>query len=339
MREQLEQRRAEAAKKKQDEERTKAEEDKKVRAAELEEKKRLRMELERKRREREEKIAMANREKAIKEEAEKAAVKAKVSRRSTLAQDVADQQAEEENKKRKLAQAALLKKSATAVAASSSSSTFSTAPVKGKDPLRTIKPVYPLPSVALTTIPGVSKLGPTAFRTAETSTAGGSTITLVQPKTGLGPPSRPSSQLPLQNQGYQPQGYQPKTSTAPLAVLQQSRVQLQSHLDEKALETQSEDIVLPDIASEYVLELFMPSLEPDNTGTLIQTLLTVPPISNDRNGPNRPNSAKLSKRNLRETPTSYSGLSSRSTWKNCSKHVQTSLERERVQRIGTEGIG
>jgi len=37
------------------------------------------MELERKRKERDEKVAMANREKAIKEEAEKAALKAKVS--------------------------------------------------------------------------------------------------------------------------------------------------------------------------------------------------------------------------------------------------------------------
>lgn len=38
----------------------------------------------------------------------------------------------------------------------------------------------------------------------------------------------------------------------PAVVLQQSRVHLQSQLDERALEIQSEDIVLPDIASESV---------------------------------------------------------------------------------------
>ena len=75
-----------------------------------------------------------------------------------------------------------------------------------------------------------------------------STMSLIQPKPAIGPPSRPSSQLPFLQPGHmvQQQQQQPK----PAIVLQQQRVHLQSHLDEKAAEIASEDIVLPDIASE-----------------------------------------------------------------------------------------
>jgi len=71
-------------------------------------------------------------------------------------------------------------------------------------------------------------------------------MSLVQPKPAIGPPSRPSSQLPFQQAGHMAHQQQPK----PAVVLQQQRVHLQSHLDEKAAEIASEDIVLPDIASE-----------------------------------------------------------------------------------------
>lgn len=74
----VEQRKAEAARRKQEEDRIKAEEDKRARAAELEEKRRIRLEQDKKRKEREERLALAAREKAAKEEAEKAATRAKV---------------------------------------------------------------------------------------------------------------------------------------------------------------------------------------------------------------------------------------------------------------------
>jgi hypothetical protein len=47
-----------------------------------------------------------------------------------------------------------------------------------------------------------------------------------------------------------PQWSHVPTGAGPSNVLQQQRVALQSQLDEKALGTQSEDIVLPDINSE-----------------------------------------------------------------------------------------
>lgn len=80
LKEQADQRKAEAARQKAQEERTKLEEDRKARAAEVEEKRRLRLEADKKRREKEEKNLAVAREKALKEEAEKVAARAKVCR-------------------------------------------------------------------------------------------------------------------------------------------------------------------------------------------------------------------------------------------------------------------
>lgn len=83
-----------------------------------------------------------------------------------------------------------------------------------------------------------------------------STMALVQPKPAIGPPSRPSTQLLFQQGGYmqhqqqQQQQQQFQQQPKPAVILQQQRVHLQSHLDEKAAEIASEDIELPDIASE-----------------------------------------------------------------------------------------
>lgn len=99
-------------------------------------------------------------------------------------------------------------------------------------------------------------MGPTAFRTATTTTevhqTQSATITLVSStaqadRRPLGPPSRPSHATAG---AIRPSVILPHQQPAQ-SVLQQSRVALQTQLDEKALEVQSEDIVLPDIASEY----------------------------------------------------------------------------------------
>jgi hypothetical protein len=87
---QKEARLAELAKAKQEEDRLKAEEDRKARQVELEEKRRVREENDRKRKEREEKNAAAAREKALKQEAEKIAAKAKVSHSRPIGDHHAD---------------------------------------------------------------------------------------------------------------------------------------------------------------------------------------------------------------------------------------------------------
>lgn len=127
--------------------------------------------------------------------------------------------------------------------------------LKPKDPTRPIKPSITLVN-STSTVPAAPKMGPTTFHTAETTsvvatTTQTSTITLVNPQAErrpLGPPSRPSAMAPIHQSTVVQQTNHNRAST----VLQQSRKALQSQLDEKALEIQSEDIVLPDIASEYV---------------------------------------------------------------------------------------
>ena len=100
-----------------------------------------------------------------------------------------------------------------------------------------------------------AKLGPTSFRTAPIPSQAPQqqqpTVKLVSANpANLGPPSRPSG---MTGTHPHPQwAHVPTGSSGPSNVLQQQRVALQSQLDDKALNTQSEDIVLPDINSEYV---------------------------------------------------------------------------------------
>lgn len=267
-------------------------------------------------------------------------------------------QAEEENKKRKIAQAALNKSTGPAfkkVGALAGSSGLQSKP---KEPLRSIKPVIPTPVIASSSngipVAGGSKLGPTAFRTAETTTTSTTTVvathgtmSLVQPRAALGPPSRPSSQLPQPHAypTFQPQMHGQhgmSTQAKPAVVLQQSRIQLQTQLDEKALEIQSEDIVLPDIASEYVT----PTRQTLNSnsyahfiGIPIQTIQIKKPISNHLNGPNH----LISERHLRlkhiPTPTRSLDLSSLSIWRNCLNSERASLGLGHLRRIGMGEIG
>ena len=118
---------------------------------------------------------------------------------------------------------------------------------KAKEPPR---PISVLPS-STSTGSGPSKLGPSTFRSATettsvvTATAQTSTITLINPQAErrpLGPPSRPSAMAQSLRQSTAVSQL-PNHNTA-------STVLLQSRIDEKALDVQSEDIVLPDIASE-----------------------------------------------------------------------------------------
>ncbi|WVQ84371.1 hypothetical protein IAT38_006523 [Cryptococcus sp. DSM 104549] len=271
---QIDQRKQLMAQKKAEEERIRAEEERKAKVAELEEKRRMRAEQEKRKKEREAKLAAAAKEKAAKEEREmQAARAAKI------------KQAEEDAaRKRKLA--AALSKSQTSsippakrVAGPGSSHPQ---PVgKGKELFRPTKTgTHPLAS----STSAQPKMGPTSFRTAETSQYQGqshtSTVSLVKQQTQrdsqverkpLGQPSRPSAmeqhhfqqQQPMRQSTsvphLQPQQLlhqqqvwqQAQGSSMASSVLQQSRAALQTQLDEKAAMVQSEDIVLPDIASEY----------------------------------------------------------------------------------------
>ena len=134
--------------------------------------------------------------------------------------------------------------------------------VKPKDTFRPTK-ANPLPNPAASTGPsGMMKLGPTTFRTTtaevaqiatsssaqqalQTTVSSTGTITLVsqQPR-ALGPPSRPSAMM------GQHQAVRPSMAQPPPNILQQSRVALQAQMEKEALDKASEEIVLPDIASE-----------------------------------------------------------------------------------------
>jgi len=113
----------------------------------------------------------------------------------------------------------------------------------------------PIPQASTSQAPSTNaKLGPTTFRTAapaamQTPQAQQSTVKLVTANpANLGPPSRPSG---MTGTHPHPQwSHIPTGSSGPSNVLQQQRVALQTQLDDKALNTQSEDIVLPDINSE-----------------------------------------------------------------------------------------
>nr|XP_018262064.1 uncharacterized protein I303_05079 [Kwoniella dejecticola CBS 10117]OBR84222.1 hypothetical protein I303_05079 [Kwoniella dejecticola CBS 10117] len=226
-----------------EEERVRADEERKAKIAEIEEKRRLRAEFEKRQKERAEKIALAVKEKADKEKAERDAQAAKMKAVE-----------EEAARKRKMAaQNAALNKSQNKAQALSSSQLG--AGGKGKEPFRPTKQSTATlgSSASHSSLNGMAKMGPSAFRTAiEASATSSSTITLVTQQNGerkaLGPPSRPSA---MQQQHHQQHQQPIRQSTHHATTLQQSRVALQTQLDEKAAMVQSEDIVLPDIASEY----------------------------------------------------------------------------------------
>jgi hypothetical protein len=160
------------------------------------------------------------------------------------------------------------------ISASASSSNLLNGIAKMKEPAKLTKPSGPVPSTH-----GPSKLVPSTFRTApippETpihQMSNTTSIRLVgqpQPQVQaqtqgerkpLGPPTRPSA-IRASNQAAairQSQAvasqHHPSSSTVPgthTAVLNQSRLALQNQLDAEAAELASEEIVLPDIASEY----------------------------------------------------------------------------------------
>lgn len=124
---------------------------------------------------------------------------------------------------------------------------------KGKEPFRPTKTTSTHPLSQSTT---TEQQAPKAFRTAETTHTQSSTITLVKQtqreshveRKPLGQPSRLSA---MENQAMrQPQHQQNQIPQQSSSAGPQSWAQVQSSLDEKAMAQQSEDIVLPDIASE-----------------------------------------------------------------------------------------
>ncbi|RSH87594.1 uncharacterized protein EHS24_000106 [Apiotrichum porosum] len=222
LREQIERRRLEDKKRKEREERAAAEEERKRKAAEAEEKRRRWAEAEKNRKEREERMERLQKEKAAREEREAAEARAKAAE-------------EEAIRKRKMA----LNKTPTIKRIGQPAPAPGT---KGKEPLRPAKSATNLTASASSSQgAAASKMGPTSFRTATAAADEHRTptIQLVNP-TGssrpLGPPSRTSHAPAPQHAA---------------ASLQQSRMTLQAQLDAKAAEQASEDIVLPDIASEY----------------------------------------------------------------------------------------
>ncbi|ODO05099.1 hypothetical protein L198_01786 [Cryptococcus wingfieldii CBS 7118] len=245
LREQTEKRKEQAAQKKAEEERVRAEEERKAKVAELEEKRRIRAEGEKRRKERE----LKAKEKAAKEQADEAAkVKAEA----------------EAAKKRKLA--AALNKSQTAAPAPKRVAAPSQSLAKGKEPFR------PTKTTLSSSITADSKMGPNAFRTADSQTQS-STIRLVgqpaQPpaqresqaatwsapeRKPLGQPSRPSQ---MEGHGvkqsllYQAHHQQLQSINTQPQAPPQNWQQVQASLDKKVQQQDSEDIVLPDIASEY----------------------------------------------------------------------------------------
>lgn len=153
-----------------------------------------------------------------------------------------------------------------ALSSSTSTQVVVNKPKDAQGQMRTIKPSVNLVSASTSTststsTAGPSKLGPTVFRTAQTAESSTfsaqPTAVVIQPqeKRPLGPPSRPSQQpahgqssqhVPLTQQNLQALGQGSKAS----GVLQQSRIALVNQLEDKANLVQSEDIELPDIASE-----------------------------------------------------------------------------------------
>ncbi|KIR27295.1 hypothetical protein I309_03761 [Cryptococcus deuterogattii LA55] len=238
MRDQADKRKELLAQKKAEEERLRADEERKAKIAELEEKRRLRAEHEKRKKEREARVAAIAKERAAKEEREMQAAKAKAE--------------EEAARKRKLT-VALNKSQSSGVPATKRLAGPSQSLAKGKESFRPTKTTSTHPLSQSTT----EQQAPKAFRTAETTHTQSSTITLVKQtqresqveRKPLGQPSRLSAmgnqamRLPQHQQNQIPQR---GSSAAP-----QSWAQVQSSLDEKALAQQSEDIVLPDIASEY----------------------------------------------------------------------------------------
>ncbi|KAL1408525.1 hypothetical protein Q8F55_005337 [Vanrija albida] len=227
LREKIEQRRLEEKHRKEAEEKAKLEEERKQRLAEEEDKRRRRAEADQRRKEREEKMERLAKEKAAREEREAATARAK--------------QAEEEAaRKRKMAP--LIHKNL-----GSSSVKRPTAPAAAppKKELASSK--------SISNLHAQSKMGPTSFRTNDEPTRA-PTISLVVPpapaaaqaeRRPLGPPARTSTA-----QG--PHGtHAAHAGPSNATVLQQSRAALQAQLDQKAIDMESEQIELPDIASEY----------------------------------------------------------------------------------------
>ncbi|GFZ50575.1 hypothetical protein JCM24511_08332 [Saitozyma sp. JCM 24511] len=267
-RDQIEQRKRDLAERRAEQDRAREEEIKRARMVELDEKRRQRAEQEKKRKEAEErKLALAQAKKAKEDE-----------EREREREAAAKAKAEEDAKKRKLAQAQMNKSTGPttgngmkrvgqpATAPSAGAAIPPTQGLKGKEPVRIAKP-------AAAGVP--SKLGPTSFRTAPSTSAHeqphqthASTVMLVTPQQprSLGPPSRPSQMTGQAGHHPQPQAVRASVTVQQQqqqylattlqtqqgsAVLQYSREALQQTLEERALEVQSEDIVLPDIASEY----------------------------------------------------------------------------------------
>ncbi|KAL7420549.1 hypothetical protein Q5752_004500 [Cryptotrichosporon argae] len=226
---QNEARRAEAARRKAEEDRLAAEEDKRRAAREDAERRKRMADALAKKKEREEQVAKALKAKQAKEEKEAAAKRA--------AEEDVMRRREEEFRKRKAQQPL-----------SRSTSAMSVAPPLPAGPMKKIAPPPPkhkdappfrpapaLPAAATAKLGSQAKMGPNVFRVADTAAT-----STIRPVGGAGP-ARASHMQP-----------QPAAS-----VLQQSRVALQSQLDSAggvagaAADVVSEDIVLPDIASEY----------------------------------------------------------------------------------------
>jgi hypothetical protein len=236
MREQLERKKAEDKKRREEEERAKEEEERAKRRADEEERRRK----------------LAHQDKIRRLKMEKAEQQKK--QREAEEQKAAEEEAAALAAKRKAAAAAstLNRSQSSSNLTKATASSLNKAASGTKTPAG-IKRLAPTPSkVTQVTQPlNISKTtntkaGPSGFRVEEAS-ASASTIKSVNRPT-LGPPSRASGMGQSSAAGpSRPSTVRTHAATA----LQQQRATLQAQLDQKALEEESENIVLPDINSEY----------------------------------------------------------------------------------------
>lgn len=235
VREEVDRKKAEDKKRKEDAERAKAEEERQKRLADEEERRRQ----------------LANKEKIRKAKMEKAEQQKR--EREAEAQKKAEEEAAAAAAKRKAASTLNRSASSSNLTKSTASSLNKAAAVKTPAQMKRLaptpngkakEPLHPSNSAANL------KSGPSTFRVNEPEQS--STIKAVPNRPALGPPSRTSGLGgPSSSAAGPSRPSAVRTHATATQTLQQQRATLQAQLDQKALDMESENIVLPDIASEY----------------------------------------------------------------------------------------
>ncbi|BEI83182.1 hypothetical protein CcaverHIS002_0310500 [Cutaneotrichosporon cavernicola] len=235
MREQLERKKAEDKKRREEEDRVKEEEERAKRRADEEERRR--------------KLAHSDKIRRLKMEKAEQQKKQREAEEQKAAEKAAEEEAAALVKRRAAAAANRLSRSqSTSNLTKATASSLSKA--AGTKTPATMKRLVPTPSKVTQPLnPSKTtnaKAGPSVFRVEQEESCSTSSIKAVNRPT-LGPPSRTSG---MGHSAAGPSNPAPVRTHAATA-LQQQRATLQAQLDQKALDAESENIVLPDINSEY----------------------------------------------------------------------------------------